>query len=127
MYHDLLVRIKNGEQARKRNIRMKFSGMDFEIAQLLSRAGYVGAVRKKAVEKKQFLEIDLPGDEHRGRGMQGMRFVSAPGRRVYVGYRELKPIKQGYGLGILSTSRGIMTTGEAKKQRLGGEYLFQIW
>jgi small subunit ribosomal protein S8 len=55
------------------------------------------------------------------------RMLSKPSRHIYSGYRELRPVRQHYGLAVLTTPQGIMTNKEAKKQKVGGEYLFEIW
>ncbi|MBI4094775.1 MAG: 30S ribosomal protein S8 [Candidatus Liptonbacteria bacterium] len=126
MYHDLIVRIKNAERAEKRSVRAPYSHADFSIAKILTDAGYLKQIKKKTIEKRNYIDIELFAKE-RPHAIRGVKFVSAPGRHVYAGYRDLKPVRQGYGLGILSTSHGIMTNVEARKQRVGGEYLFEIW
>lgn len=126
MYHDLLVKIKNAERARKKTVRTIFSEMDFEIAKILVEEGYLKGAKKKAADKKSFLELELASRD-REHALRGVKFLSVPSRRLYVGYRALKAVKQGYGLGILSTPKGILTNKDAKKQKVGGEYLFQIW
>jgi len=125
MPHDLLVQVRNAQRARKRTLRMPFSNLDFAVAKVLVANHYLKDARKKVVEKKAFLEIDFPKDP--AQYLQGFRFWSTPGRRVYRGYRSLRSIRQGYGIGVLSTSQGVMTIADAKKQKLGGEYLFEAW
>jgi len=121
-----LVRIKNAQQAGKKTLKATFSNMDFDIAKILVETGYLKGVKKKTIDKKNFLEIELvpKGDI---KAMRDFKFLSKPGRRFYVGYRALKPVKQGYGLAVLSTPKGIMTNIGARKNKVGGEYLFQIW
>ena len=107
-------------------VRLPFSNMDFAVAKVLMEKKYIKDVKKKMMEKKGFLEIELnPREDHSSIG--GFKMLSTPGRRLYVGYRALKPVRQGYGMGVVSTSKGVMTNLEARKNKLGGEYLFQIW
>jgi len=126
MHYDLLVRIKNATQARRKTVRLPYSNLDFSIAKVLMSEGYIKDVRKKAVEKKNFLELELVprGSEAT---LRDFKIVSKPGRRLYMGYRELRSVRQGYGTGVLSTPKGILTIKEARKAKVGGEYLFEIW
>lgn len=129
MYYDLLVQIKNAEAVRKPLIRVKFSKVDFGIAKILLESGYIKDVKKKNLGRKTFLEITLPQkEEFNGyKKIEGFKFFSKPSRRFYIGYRDIKLPKQGRGVAVISTSRGIMTSAEAKKRKLGGEYLFELW
>jgi len=126
MHYDLLVRIKNATQARRKIVRMPFSGMDFSVAKVLMQEGYLKDVRKKSVEKKHYLELELAQKDSPS-ALSDFRIVSKPGRRLYIGYRTLRPVRQGYGVGVLSTPKGILTAKEARKEKVGGEYLFEIW
>jgi len=126
MYYDLLARIKNAAMAEKPLLLAPFSKVDFEIAKVLAKANYIKDVQKKVVNRKNFIELKLSYVNNRA-VIQGFKVMSKPGRRFYSRYQDLKPIKNGYGLGVLSTSRGIMDNREAKKNRVGGEYLFEIW
>mgnify|MGYP001590695232 CR=1 FL=1 len=127
MHYVLLAKIQNAQAARKRTMRVPYSSMDFDVAKILVERKFLGDVRKKTYEKKNFLELDLAsGGESRG-GIQGFKILSKPSRRVYISYRALKPVRQGYGVGVISTTGGIMTTTEAKRSKVGGEYLFQVW
>ena len=87
--------------------------------------GFVKEIRKKLIGKKKFLDIDLPMKA----AVQVMQFkiVSKPSRHLYKKSQKLFPVKQGYGLAVVSASQGLMTGGEARKRRLGGEYLFEVW
>lgn len=126
MYYDLLVKIKNADRARKKIVKTPYSQMDFSVAKILVDSGYLKSVKKKTVERKSFLEIELTGKPG-SYALDGFKILSKPGRRLYISYRNLRSVRQGYGLGILSTPQGIMTNVEARKQKVGGEYLFQIW
>lgn len=126
MYYDLLPKIKNAARARKEFIQTSYSNMDLALAKILVSAGYLRSAHKKEVGKKQYLEVKVSfkGKES---NFTDFKLVSKPGRRIYKSYQELKPIKQGYGLSILSTSKGVMTNREARKEKVGGEYLCEIW
>ncbi len=125
MYYDLLTQIKNAEAARRKSLRVSFSNLDLTVAEILVKHGFIKDVKKKLIGKKKFLDIDL-SSKTPAQILQ-FKIVSKPSRHLYVQAKELFPVKQGYGLAVISTSQGVMTGGEAKKRRLGGEYLFEIW
>lgn len=123
MYYQLLSQIKNAVGARRDKMTVPFSKMDHAVLKSLETAGYVKSVEKEAAGKKNVLVVKL--------GKKGVvndfKIVSKPSRHFYADYRSLRPVKQGHGVGVLSTSKGIMTDKEARKQKVGGEYLFEIW
>lgn len=126
MYYDLLPRIKNAGMARKETLLAPYSNLDLAIGQVLVKVGYLKSAEKRVIGKKNYLEIGLRYSKKKP-VMTDFRLFSKPSRHSYSGYRELRPVRQHYGLAILSTPRGIMTNKEAKKEKVGGEYLFEIW
>lgn len=126
MYTDVLTKIRNAQAARLPNVKLSFSGMDFTILEILAARGYLASVEKKGRNPKRVIDVALKYVDGRG-VIRGVRFVSVPSRRITRGYRELRPTLQGYGVAVLSTPKGIMTVEEAKKQKLGGVILFEIW
>ena len=103
-----------------------FSGMDLSIAKLLVEAGYLKSAEKKTIGKKHYIEISLLY-EGKEPAMSDFKLLSKPSRHLYTGYRDLSPVRQHYGLAVLSTPSGIMTNRQARKKKVGGEYLFEIW
>ncbi len=126
MYTDLLTKIQNAQRAKKASVKVPFSNMDLAIAEQLAKHSFVTAVNKKGRMPKRVLEIDLKYIDEKG-AISGVKFLSIPSRRMYAGYAALRPVKQGYGIALVSTPKGIMTSLEAKKQKLGGQLLFEIW
>lgn len=126
MHYDLLAKIKNAYRAKKEGFQTPYSTGDFAIAKILARHKFIKDAQKRVIDKKQYLDIKLlyTGEAP---AFEDFRIKSKPSRRLYTSYRELRPVRQNYGLGILSTPRGIMTTSEARKQKVGGEYLLEIW
>ncbi len=112
--------------ARKDSLLVPFSDMDFSISKILANGGYVKEAQKKTISRKNFIEIKL---DYNGRDpiLKNFKIISRPSRHLYFGYRELKTVKHGYGLGVVSTPKGIMTVSEARHSKLGGEYLFEVW
>jgi len=126
MYTDLLTKIKNAQTAKKEFFKTYYSEPDLMVAELLARYHYIGGVVKKGRLPKRVIEIKLKYKDNKG-VISGIKFLSKPSRRLYLGYRDLRPVKQGYGLLVISTPKGIMTGAEARKLKLGGELLFEIW
>jgi len=123
MYINLLIKIKNAQEAGKDSLKVPFSKMDLAIAELLSKQGYLKDAESKGKTIKRTIKINLK----EGKAIKGIKLVSRPSRRLYAGYRDIKSVKSGYGMGVVSTSKGIMSDKEARKQKLGGQLLFQIW
>lgn len=125
MYYDLLAGIKNAERAERASVTTPYSRIDFAVAKILVAAGYLKDAQKRVVGRRAFLDIKLSRRD--GPAVRGFKIVSKPSRHIYVRSGKVRAVKQGYGLGVLSTSKGVMSDEEARKLRLGGEYLFEIW
>lgn len=102
---------------------MPFSRMKFSIAQILEKEGYIGSVDQK---KGTALSVSLLYKNGRP-AITGAKRISKPSRRMYMSVHDIRPIKRGYGLLVLSTPEGILSGKEAKQKRVGGEALFEIW
>jgi len=126
MYYDLLARIKNAQMAEKESLTVPFSTMDYAVAKILVQAGYLKNADKKSISRKSCIEIKLAYKDKKPL-MNDFKIISKPSRRIYIDYRSLRPVKQGYGIGIISTPRGVLSEKEAKKRKVGGEYLVQVW
>lgn len=126
MYTNLLTHIKNAQAAKKEVARIPFSEMNCIIAELLAAHHYVESVTKRGRAPKRMIEVRLRYKDGEP-AFKEIHFVSKPSRRIYIGYRGLRPVRQGYGLGVISTSQGIMTTKAAREKKLGGELLFELW
>jgi small subunit ribosomal protein S8 len=126
MYWDILAKIKNSYLAKKEKVTVPFSKFDFEIFKILVEKGYLKSIDKKIINKKTFLEIKLLYNNKKP-AMRNFKLISKPSRHIYKKYTELKPVKNGFGIGIISTPRGIMTEKDAIKNKIGGEYLFEVW
>ena len=127
MVADLLTRIKNAQKARKEVTKIPYANFDFAVAELLVKNNYLDSVAKKGRMPKRVMEVKLKYDKT-GRGViNEIKILSTPSRRLYSGYKEFHPVKQGYGLAAVSTPKGVMTTKEARRLKLGGQLLFEIW
>src|SRR3989344_8231466 len=122
---DFFIRIKNAYLAKKDRVVLPFSKMKYEIAKILEQNGFVSAVRKKKKIKKTgyeqlFLDLKLKYDDNEP-PFSNVKLLSRPSRRIYLKKNEIRPVKDGYGILIISTSKGIMTGEEARRQSLGGQ------
>ena len=126
----MLTQIKNAQSRGKEEIVLPFSKMTLGIAEILKNKGFVGSIEKK-IRKMKKSEINILGVElkyENGIGaIGGIKMISKPSRRVYAGKDDLKPVKNGYGISIISTSKGLMTGEEAKKTGIGGEIICEVW
>ncbi len=127
---DMLARIRNAAMARHELTRLPASGVNKAIAELLKVEGYVSDVRVEewGPKKHSTLTIVLKYGNDRGDcAFHGIRRVSRPGRRVYVRHDSIPRVLSGLGVSILSTSQGVMTDKEARRRRVGGELLCEVW
>lgn len=127
---NMLVQIKNAQLVRHEQVVIPFSKMKFEIASILKNTGYLADVeRKKKKGRKsehEYLALTLKYEDSQS-AINGIKIVSRPSRRMYIGAKDIRLVRSGYGLAILSTPKGIMSSKEARKQNVGGEVLFEIW
>jgi small subunit ribosomal protein S8 len=121
---DFLVRLRNASMARKEIVVVPASKMTRALSEVLEREGYIGSVDKRT--KTNSLSITLSYKSGRP-AIGGAKRISKPSRRMYMGVRDVQPVKRGHGLLVLSTPAGILTGKEAKAKRVGGEALFEIW
>ena len=122
---DLIIRIKNGYLARKVDIEAPYSVFKESILKKLTELGYV---KKYNIEGEIIKKITISLSYTNGvPALTDVKIYSKPGARYYISYKKLKPVIGGFGYSILSTPKGIMTHVEAKKEKVGGELLFNIW
>ena len=123
---DMLTSIRNAQAVHKEIVRIPFSKIKLEIAKVLEREGFISKTERKGRKIKKFIEITLKY-EGKEPAISGLKKVSKPGQRIYVGAQEIRPVKSGYGISIVSTSKGLMAGKEARRQNLGGEMICKIW
>jgi len=124
---DMLTRIRNASMVKKQVIELPFSKIKFAIAKILEAEKYVGQVEKFEDGNRQMLRIVLKYDNTKAPAISSVTRISKPGRRVYVKATELPKVQSGFGLAIISTPNGLMTNNEARKRRLGGEVICEIY
>lgn len=125
---DFIIRLKNSGDAGKESVSVPYSKMIQKIAELLEKQGYIKAQTKKGKKVAgQTIEVNLLPKEANGPRIQGVKRHSKPSKRVYVHSKDIYPVRHGYGMLVVSTSKGLMSGDEARKAKLGGEVLFEIW
>lgn len=126
MHINLLIQLKNAQAVKKESIKVSYSKIKEKVLEILKDNNYIESFEKKGRAAKKILEARLKYNGNEG-AINGIKLVSKPSRRLYVGYKDIKPVKRGYGLLVLSTPKGILTGQEARKMKVGGEAMFKIW
>ena len=124
---DMLTRIRNAGAARHATVEIPASGMKKAIAQILLDEGYIKAFEIVDNGTQGTIKITLKYTANKEKAISGLRRVSKPGLRVYVGADELPRVLRGMGIAIISTSKGIMTDKKARELHVGGEVLAFVW
>ena len=124
---DLITRIKNASIVKKATVSVPFSNFKLAIAEKLREAGYLRIIEKRGKKVKKTLDLTLTYLEGGAPRIRNVKRISKPGRRVYRGAHEIRSVRYGRGTLLLSTPQGVMTDKEARKAKVGGEALFEIW
>lgn len=126
---NMLVMIKNASMRFKDKVDVPYSKMNAAVLEVLKEEGFIGSykVMKEANSKKQFIRVMLKYTENKTPLFCGFKRISKPSRRIYRGYDEFPRVKTSFGINIISTSKGVMSSRRAKKERIGGEVLCQVW
>ena len=125
---DMLTRIRNANKVRFKSVDVLLSRINLNIAKVLKKSGYIsGYDIKKDTRGYQVLRIYLKYADTKKSVLTGIQRISKPGRRVYVRSEKIPKVLNGYGIAILSTSRGVLTDKEASDAKVGGEILCNVW
>jgi small subunit ribosomal protein S8 len=124
---DFLNRIKNAQKARFDKLDIPSSKMKVNLARILKDEGYIKNFKVIRDDKQGLIRVHLKYNENREAAMAGVKRISKPGCRVYVGHGEIPRVMNGMGITILSTSKGILTDRQARKEHTGGEVLCAVW
>lgn len=124
---DMLTRIRNAHVRKHPYVEVPQSRLKLRLAEILREEGFVRSVDVVQKQPRPMIRIALRYLGEEQPMIQGIERVSRPGRRVYVGSQDVRPIQGGIGVTILSTSQGLMTDRQSKKRRVGGEVLCRVW
>jgi len=123
---DMLTRIRNAQAVKKPEVEIPFSKMRYELAKILEKENFVKEIKKSGRGVKKNIIIILKYEKD-ALGILGSKRVSRSGQRIYKSVKEIKPIRGGFGISIISTNKGLMTNKDAKKKNIGGEVICRVW
>ncbi len=123
---DLLNRIRNGQAVLKPTVEIPFSNLKFAICQVLEREGFIEKIERKGRKLRKFIEITLKYED-KAPVISGLKRISKQGQRRYSRAKKIRSSRGSYGLVIISTSKGLLTDKEARKQKIGGEIIAELW
>jgi len=122
---NLIISLKNGGMAGKESVVLPYSNIKYQIATLLKQKGFIAEVAKKG-KKNRYMEITLRYED-KSPVINDVKRISKSSRRIYMQAKEIFPYRQGAGLTVFSTPKGILGDMDARKSKVGGEALFSIW
>lgn len=124
---DMLTRIRNANNAKHESVEIPASNMKKQIAQILVDEGYIKSFNVIDDGKQDVIKVFLKYGPNKSKVLQGLKRISKPGLRTYVGKEEIPQVMRGLGVAIVSTSKGVMTDKAARKEKVGGEVLAFVW
>ncbi len=127
---EMLTKIRNAQMAGHKEVEIKFSKFKFALAEILKKEGFIEAVSRNTDEAgaiKIVLKYFQVSKTQKTPAIRGLKKVSKCGQRIYIKSKEIKTVKNDFGISIVSTSKGVMTGAESRKLGLGGECICEIW
>lgn len=124
---DFLARIRNAIQTRRTTVSVPSSKLKTRMAEILKKEGYIRSYEVIPDGRQGILELELKYDRDNRSAIEGMKRISRPGQRRYTKTTEIPKIRNGLGIAILTTSKGLMTDRDARRQSLGGEVICAVW
>ena len=124
---DMLTRIRNALTAKHNDVLVPASTVKKAIAEILLQEGYIKGYDLREDGVAKYIHIDLKYGPNKQKAITGLKRISKPGLRVYAGADELPRVLKGLGIAIISTSKGVMTDKQARKEHIGGEVLAFVW
>ena len=123
---DMFNQIRNAQALSYPEVKIPFSNLKYNIAKLLEKENLLSEVDRSLKKETKAIRIKLKYEEGIP-AISGFKRISKPGRRVYASVSEIKKVRSGYGLAVVSTPKGLMTDREARKNKMGGELMFEVW
>lgn len=124
---DMLTRIRNASKAKHEKVDIPSSSLKAEVARILKEEGYIKNIKMIADSKQGIIRVFLKYSSASESAITGIDRISSPGRRTYAGKEEIPHVLNGYGIAIVSTSKGLMTDKAAREANVGGELLCKVW
>ena len=124
---DFITQIKNASAVGQVRVAVPYSEFKLRVAELLKQEGYLAQVEPKGKKAHRTLEVELAYEADGSRKVHEVKRLSKPSRRIYASAKDLRPVRSGHGIVVLSTPEGVLSGSVARKKQLGGELLFEIW
>jgi small subunit ribosomal protein S8 len=124
---DMLTRIRNGGKAKFNSVEIPGAKIKIELAKLMKDEGFIRNYKVVKDNKQGVLKVYLKYGPDQIHAIYGIQRISKPSRRIYMKSKDVKPVLNGMGISVISTSRGMMTDKQARKDNIGGEVLCKIW
>jgi small subunit ribosomal protein S8 len=128
---EMLTKIRNAQMAGQKTVTVSVSKLKMALAQILEKEGFIDAVSKEKQGGFDVIRMMLKyytiSNTNKTPAIKGIRRISKEGQRIYVKSKEVRSVKNNYGVALISTSKGVMTDHDAKKMGLGGEYICEVW
>ncbi len=124
---DLLNRIKNAQAVLHPAVDVPCSNLKARLVEILKSEGFVLDFKKRGKKEMKILRIGLKYNEDKTPAILGFKRISKPGQRIYKKSKEIRRVKNGYGLAVVSTNQGLLTDKEARRKKVGGEVMLEVW
>ena len=124
---DMLTRIRNVNMIQRKKVQIPFSKIKENIAKILYKEGFISDYEIVEEGGRSYLECTIKYGEGGEKVIRRIQRVSKPGRRIYMNVNQIRPVLKGTGIGIYSTSKGVLTDKQCREQNVGGEYICNIW
>jgi small subunit ribosomal protein S8 len=123
---DMLTKIRNAGAVGKKTVSIPYTVFKYELGKILEKQGFIDKMKKRGRDKKKIV-LALKYDDNQKTRINEIKRISKPGRRIYFNRKKLYLPKNGYGMLVVSTSKGLLTSKEAKEKNLGGEAICEVW
>lgn len=124
---DMLTRIRNALAVKRETVSIPYSKLKMEIVKVLVKEKFLTEAEQKGKKNKKIIDIILAYDSEKNPAINHLVRISKPSRRIYLPLKKIKPVRRDFGLQIISTPKGILTDKEARKEKVGGEVLCEVW
>lgn len=124
---NMLTIIRNAQAVKKETAIVPYSKLKMEIAKILTKEKFIKEAEPKGKKNKKTIEIILNYDEKGRPAISHIARVSKPSQRIYLSFKKIRPVREGLGLQIISTQKGVLTDREARNKKVGGEILCEVW
>ncbi len=123
---DMLTRVRNAQAVNKKEVLVPYSDFKYNVIKCIEKEGFVESVIKRKVEREKYINITLKYENNKPT-ISEIKRVSSPGQRIYSKKKDLRGVKGGRGIFVLSTPKGVMTNKEARSKEVGGEIICEVW